>query len=155
MRTGFTNRPGIVYDETKKERFFAEDLEAFAEFVNGAYASYFTTGDFSFIFKLYGEHLSHPSYKDIASENYLWWGGHKWWISSAIGYDGDSYFHNNDDDIFDHYVGYGGYLDKDILLLSGNDAPSDDKIYGRKNNAWEEVVPVGGGASVLENQIFT
>ena len=34
MRTGFTNRPSVVYDETKLDRFFAEDLQDIADYIN-------------------------------------------------------------------------------------------------------------------------
>jgi hypothetical protein len=56
MRTGFTNRPGIEYDEDKLDRFFAEDMQAVADFING-YLTIF--GDF--IKALVFEHDTNPT----------------------------------------------------------------------------------------------
>ena len=35
MRTGFENRPGVEYEADKLDRFFAEDLQAIADIING------------------------------------------------------------------------------------------------------------------------
>lgn len=34
MRTGFQNRPGVVYDPADKTRVFAEDMQAIADYIN-------------------------------------------------------------------------------------------------------------------------
>lgn len=34
MRTGFINRPGVTYDELQLDRFYAEDIQAIADFIN-------------------------------------------------------------------------------------------------------------------------
>jgi hypothetical protein len=39
MRTGFTNQPGIEYDEDKLDRFFAEDMQAIADVLNALIAN--------------------------------------------------------------------------------------------------------------------
>jgi hypothetical protein len=39
MRTGFTNQPGIEYDEDKLDRFYAEDMQAIADVINAFIAN--------------------------------------------------------------------------------------------------------------------
>jgi len=44
MRTGFKNRPGVTYDADQLDRFYAEDIQAVADFINGFPAGHYISG---------------------------------------------------------------------------------------------------------------